>query len=110
MRSDSEQLRKYRHLSDWQRSVPMRWAPSHYEVVQWRKTRERHGWLNAFKFPPAERVPVEYQALFDGRIWKGRALLARYRYEDGFTHGSPAWLLVRRHDVSAVAWRRARID
>lgn len=111
MRSDSELLRQYRLVPDWQRSVPMRWAPSHYEVIQWRKTRERQGWRNALKFPPAGRLPIEYQALFAGRIWKGRVLLLRHSYNESWQlHASPIWLLVRRHEVKAVVWRRARAE
>ncbi|WP_445620644.1 hypothetical protein ACUN8C_01665 [Kushneria sp. Sum13] len=106
MRSDSELLKKYRHVPDWQRSVPMRWAPSRYEVIQWRQARERQGWLNAYKFPPAQRVPIEYQALFAGQIWKGRVLLLRHSYEQTWqVHASPMWLLMRRHEVSAAVWR-----
>ncbi|MCM2973452.1 hypothetical protein [Larsenimonas suaedae] len=103
-RAQDEQYTRFR---DWQTCVPVRWAPPRYELIQWRKRKERAGWKDGKRFVVLRRRPIEYCAVHDGRIWKGATLLERYRVEDGFTKGSPAWLLIRQYNVDAVVWRLA---
>ena len=80
--------------------------PTTYQILQWRKRLERRGWYNGNRFSPPKHEIIEYHAVWKGRIYSGRCRLADYNHSDWWRPGTHAYLLLRRHDVSEVVWRK----